>query len=133
MLKKQHKQRVLIVDDDELICELIAEEVSDLGYEVTQALSADQAIAELKASQFDLMVTDQSMPDMTGIELIHQASKLTQSKIDKYILITGYGEEIMQEFEKELADKIGFVAKPFKRDAIERAIDEILEKNPKVA
>jgi signal transduction histidine kinase/ActR/RegA family two-component response regulator len=82
---------VLLVDDDPLILDSTAFLLEDLGHRVVQANSADSALAQLQVDDsIDLIVTDFSMPRMTGIQLAEAARAL---RPDLPILITsGYAE-----------------------------------------
>ena len=60
--------RILIVEDDPNQCLLYAEELRTEGYEVATARDGKEALAQVEASNFDLVVMDVSMPGMDGIE-----------------------------------------------------------------
>ena len=64
-------ERILFVDDEEALVEMGEDILAELGYEVTSRMSSREALALFKSdpSRFDLVITDQTMPDMTGVEL----------------------------------------------------------------
>jgi DNA-binding response OmpR family regulator len=62
-------QRILLVDDDGGLRQLIAEALADSGYEVDEAADGAEAWRALKSASYDLLVTDNNMPKVTGIEL----------------------------------------------------------------
>jgi CheY-like chemotaxis protein len=65
------RPKMLFVDDDTLIRELMAEAMEDQGFDVTAAEDAAVALAWLAGGRIpDIMVTDYAMPDMNGLELI---------------------------------------------------------------
>lgn len=68
-------ERVLVVDDEELLANLARMGLGSLGYEATSFTSPEQALASLSAnpSHFDLILTDQTMPGRTGIQLARDA------------------------------------------------------------
>lgn len=69
-IQKVGPKRILLVDDDLLIAMSSADMLSDLGHEVVEAHSGKEALAHLgDGAGFDLMITDYSMPGMTGAEL----------------------------------------------------------------
>ena len=84
-------RRILMVDDDVLIAMSSVDMLEDLGHEVVEANSGEQALTILASGQpFDLIITDYSMPRMTGAELAREARRL---RPDIPILIaTGYAE-----------------------------------------
>ena len=84
--------RILVVDDQEIICELIAEYLQGDGHHVVFSTSAKQALEHFRDGAFDLVLTDQSMPEMNGVQL---ASAIKQHDAHlPVILLTGFGEEM---------------------------------------
>ena len=84
--------RVLLVDDDPVVRELLAEELSALGYAVAQAGHAAAALGMLDPAP-DVLVTDFSMPGMDGLELIGEAHRRAPGL--PAILVTGYAGDEM--------------------------------------
>ena len=82
---------VLLVDDDALISMATAELLNDLGHQVIEAHSARKALEILRAgAAVDLVMTDQAMPGMTGIQL---AAEIRASWPDlRVVIATGYAE-----------------------------------------
>jgi CheY-like chemotaxis protein/anti-sigma regulatory factor (Ser/Thr protein kinase) len=81
--------RLLLVDDEVLIREVLAEDLSDRGYEVIQAESGESALALLDGDQdVDLIISDLSMPAMDGVSLI-RAAQARKPRLPA-ILLTGY-------------------------------------------
>jgi CheY-like chemotaxis protein len=84
------KLRVLAVDDDRLVLFNTTAMLEDLGHEVVEASSGDEALTLLEKSPFDLVITDQAMPRMTGLQLL----EIMQERFPTtpVILATGYAE-----------------------------------------
>ncbi|HWL41003.1 MAG TPA: ATP-binding protein [Gemmatimonadaceae bacterium] len=82
--------RILIVDDDAVIAQVVARVLSRSGYDVAQATAASQVMTMLAEAEppFDLVITDQTMPGMTGIELADRIQ--TWRRGFPVILLTGY-------------------------------------------
>ncbi len=115
--------KVLVVDDDPNLTELLVDTLEVIGYEATPALSAVEALRMLAETNFNLVITDISMPGMTGIELLQ---KIKQDSADMPVmLITGVGtDELKQEAFESGAD--GFLSKPFRIGMIESEIGKLL-------
>src|SRR5581483_129495 len=62
-------KRILVVDDNEMLCRLACDILSSEGYHAVPASSADQALEAFEREEFDLLVTDFRMPGMSGLEL----------------------------------------------------------------
>ena len=82
--------RILVVDDDPIILLNTAEVLADMGHEVIEAHSGMQALEIGKDSDFDLVISDFSMPGMSGAELIERL-RLERADL-KAILATGYAD-----------------------------------------
>ncbi|HEV7253686.1 MAG TPA: PAS domain S-box protein [Mesorhizobium sp.] len=83
--------RVLLVDDEELVRMSTADMLIDLGYEVVEAGSAEEALRMVQAGiPFDLLVTDHLMPSMSGAELAREARKLRPGV--PLLIISGYAD-----------------------------------------
>jgi CheY-like chemotaxis protein len=90
-----HKQdqtplKVLVVDDDPLVLSNTAAMLEDLGHIIVAADSGEQALAALRASGFDVLLTDHAMPRMTGAQLIRETSSVYPQM--KVVLASGFAE-----------------------------------------
>jgi CheY-like chemotaxis protein len=107
--------RVLAVDDDSLVLFNTTAMLEDLGHVALEAISGAQALAVLRREQIDLVITDQSMPQMTGLQLL-EAIRAEWPDLP-VILATGYAE---------LPGGAGVglpkLNKPFSQDEMARAI-----------
>ncbi len=88
-----HTLRVLVVDDQEIICELIAEHLASDGHTTASAANGHEALQLFRTSTYDLVLTDQSMPMMNGAQLGSAIKALSPST--PVILLTGFGDEMM--------------------------------------
>ena len=81
-------RRILIVEDEESIRRLLSEYLARQGFAVAEAAAADQALAQLDRSGFDLVLSDVRMPGMSGTEL---AAKIKTMYPQAHVVIcTGY-------------------------------------------
>jgi CheY-like chemotaxis protein/anti-sigma regulatory factor (Ser/Thr protein kinase) len=113
---------VLVVDDDSLVLTNMAAMLNDLGHRVFEANSAQRALATLRReTAIELVITDQAMPRMTGLELI-AAIKAEWADLP-VILATGYAE-----LPPETDPLQPRVAKPFLQADLMRAVADALTK-----
>jgi CheY-like chemotaxis protein len=82
-------QRILVVDDEDEVREILAETLQDLGYVVMTAASGEEALPILGGDHgFDLVISDVRMPGMSGLELAEEIRRRWPSV--KLVLISGY-------------------------------------------
>jgi PAS domain S-box-containing protein len=119
-------ERILFVDDEEALVEMGNELLAELGYEVTCRKGSRETLAlfRLDPSRFDVVVTDQTMPDMTGIQL---AMELIALRPDlPIVLCTGFSHAVTRESATAAGIK-GFVMKPLTKGEIARTIRRVLD------
>ncbi|MGB8952375.1 MAG: response regulator [Candidatus Aminicenantales bacterium] len=114
-------KRLLVVEDEEALCLLYKEELSQEGYEVITAMDADQALALLEKEKFDLIITDIRMPGKNGIELITQ---IMGSRKDIPIIINTAYQSHKNDFMTWAAD--AYVVKSSSLDELKIKIKELL-------
>ena len=121
-------ERILLIDDEEQIVSMEQQMLENLGYEVTARTDSTKALKEFseQPQNFDLVITDMTMPQMTGDEL---AQKLLDIKPDiPVILCTGFNEDITEE--KALSMGIQkFVMKPVIKNDLATTIRTVLDQN----
>ncbi|MCP4630407.1 MAG: response regulator [bacterium] len=122
----QGNERILLIDDEKQIIDIEQQILERLGYKVTPKTDSQEALEEFAAlpDNFDLVITDMTMPKMTGDQL---ARKMMDIKPDiPVILCTGYNETITEE--KALAMGIDkFIMKPIVKDELANAIRTLLD------
>jgi signal transduction histidine kinase len=122
--------RVLIVDDQEVICELLAEQLQTDGHTTGTALRGDDALNLFRTDSFDLVITDQSMPGMNGAQLA-AALKVIAPHVP-VILLTGFGDEMQAE--KNRPQGVDLVlGKPVTNTDLRQAIFQVTSKEEALA
>ena len=81
--------KILIVDDDQMMCEMLEDDLKRHGFHPTSYLSAEKALDALKTESFDVLLTDMNLPDMNGIELCERVA--TNRPDIPVIVITAFG------------------------------------------
>jgi len=120
------KERILLVDDEASIVNMCKQILTRLGYNVTTRTSSIEALELFKnrPGDFDLVLTDMTMPNMTGDKL---AAALIQIRPDiPVILCTGYSKKISDERAAEIGIK-AFVMKPFVRIELAKIIRKVFD------
>jgi len=117
------KYRILVVDDEKEMCEVIDEELERRGYETDWLLSADEAFVRLGSQDYDVVVTDLNMRGMNGVEL---CDRIVRNRPDiPVIVVTGFGS-LETAIATLRAGAFDFLTKPFDMEelsiAVERAI-----------
>ena len=119
-------ERILFVDDEEALVEMGEDILAELGHEVTSRMSSREAFALFAAdpSRFDLVITDQTMPEMTGVEL---AGEILAVRAEMPIVMcTGFSYAV--EADKATAAGIkAFVMKPLTKREIAQTIRKVLD------
>ncbi|QKJ30886.1 response regulator transcription factor [Mucilaginibacter mali] len=122
------KQKILIVDDEPDILELIEYNLKKEGYQVYTARNGQEAVAEAKKVQPDLIVLDIMMPKMDGIEACRIMRTMPEFKTTFMVFLTARSEEY-----SEIAGfNVGaddYIAKPIKPRALVSRINAILRRN----
>ena len=119
-------EHILFVDDEEDIANLYKQILENLGYKVTAKTDSLDTITEFKTNydKYDLVITDQTMPNMTGAELAKEM--LTIRPDIPIILCTGYSETISQEKAIEIGIK-DMIFKPLTMTTIASSIRKFLD------
>jgi CheY-like chemotaxis protein len=117
---------ILFLDDEELLVEWGQAVLTRLGYKVTSMTDSVEALKSFSAdpSQFDLFITDQTMPGLTGIQLAREF--LTLRRDIPIILFTGHSETVTPE-EAQAAGIREFLVKPFGKQELAGAIRRVLD------
>jgi two-component system, cell cycle sensor histidine kinase and response regulator CckA len=117
-------ERVLLVEDERVVRELVGEVLERRGYEVTAAASPADALALCDTGvPFDVVVTDVVMPGMNGRELVESLRRLTNDL--RVVYVSGYADDVLPA--DSLRDGERFLQKPFQLDALIATVRETLE------
>jgi len=118
-------ERILIVDDDDGMRRLLVRVLGREGYEPLAVASGREALAELAADPFDLVVTDIQMPEMDGVALLHRIKEFDPGL--PVIVITAYGT-VENAVEALRAGAYHYLTKPFENDEIKLTVAKALER-----
>ena len=119
-------ERVLFVDDEEMLAEWGQASLERLGYTVLSATDSQEALKLFSSDpmRFDLVVTDQTMPGMTGVQLAREILKVRNGI--PIILCTGHSEAVSPDTAKEMGIR-GYLPKPVARQELAEAVRRVLD------
>ena len=123
---RRGNERILFVDDEEMIVSLAQQTLEQLGYHVTSHTSSMAALEAFKAKpdNYDLVITDMTMPKMTGAQL---TAELREIRPDiPVILCTGYSETINEE-KIEIMGISAYIEKPILRNKMAEVIQRVFD------
>lgn len=114
--------KILIVDDEQFVRDLLEKVLHRRGHEVVVVGDADQALKTLEGAEFDLLLTDVVMPGMDGFDLLRRVkSAYPQIKV---IVLTGYArKQSISDFLLYGADE--YLSKPFQVHELISAVDRV--------
>jgi len=118
------KPRALVADDDPDTLNVVSEAVDQFGFDVTRAATGDELISELAAGSFELIITDVSMPWMTGLQAMHSAR--TAGLATPVVVITALRDDKVVEQVGALGHDATLLRKPFGIDELHAAIRTVL-------
>ena len=122
-MSPERQAAILVVEDDEAMRDLLAEELADAGYDVDAAGGAAAGLELARVQKFDLVVTDLRMPEMDGFDLIRGMTALPEAP--HVVMITAFGS-----IETAIrAVKLGahdYITKPFEIEELLLVIDKAL-------
>jgi DNA-binding NtrC family response regulator len=111
-----NKLQVLVIDDDAVVGRSFDRVLSEKGYEVSTALSGEEALETINETNFDVVFTDIKMPGMDGLEVTKRIK--ARCPWTPVVVITGYGTE-ENEAKASVLGASGFVRKPLTPEMIE--------------
>ena len=116
--------RILVVDDDRSMCELLQVGLARRGFEVTWHTDAALALAAMSKDDFDVLVTDLNMPGTSGLEL---CAWVTANRPDvPVVVITAFGS-LDTAVAAIRAGAYDFITKPFEMDVLRLTLDRAVQ------
>lgn len=117
--------RILVVDDEMIVCESCKRILEEEGYEVEIALSGKEAFEEMKANPFDIVITDLKMPGIDGMEVLSTFRREYPDSI--IIMITGFST-VETAVEAMKLGAFDYIPKPFTPDEVTIVVKKAIEK-----
>jgi len=119
------KEHIMLIDDEEILLKVTKIGLERLGYKITPFLSSKEALNNFVANSnnYDMVITDQMMPELTGIELAKCILKIKPKM--KIVLYSGYSEGVGKTIIKKIS---AFVKKPIKLQKLAQIIRNTFDK-----
>src|SRR4051812_15708337 len=122
---QEDRPRILVVDDEKVIRDMLADFLGMEGYVVRTAEDGTSALGELSKAHYDLVISDLKMPKMGGIALLDEIGKTAPDALT--VIMTGFGtvETAIDAMKRGAYD---YVLKPFKLDEVVHVVQRGIEK-----
>ena len=124
-MSEQHEIRILVVDDEEINRDNIAHVLAKDGYVVETAADGEEALATIKDSRFDLIITDLKMGNLDGVQMMETAKELLPDA--EVIIITGYAT-VNSAVDAMAKGAFYYLPKPIKLNELKALVKKALEK-----
>ena len=128
--KEKLKKRILLADDEEMVIIGTETMLNILGYEVVIVRNGKELLDKIfSGERFDVVITDNNMPEMNGIDALEQVRK--NPEFERLPLILNSAKE--DSSLKERVEKLGvkYLKKPYDGDTLESVLNEIFKDNSK--
>lgn len=116
-------KNILIVEDEEILREVFKDELSESGYEITEAKNGQEAINILKDSTPDLVILDIKLPDMNGLRLLELMRR--EKGAFPILLCTAY-EAFRSDYEVWMANISDYIVKPVDLEVLKEKVRKII-------
>ena len=121
----EHRARILIVDDDQDIREVMGDRLEAQGFEVTTASNGVEGLQHIRTDDPNLVLLDLQMPEMDGMQVLHQ---IAEERLDTtVVVITAYGS-IQRAVDAMKAGAFDFVPKPFEPERLRVVVEKAVER-----
>lgn len=118
--------RILLVEDEEILRMLVVDTLEDEGYEIDEAADGQEALDLFQEHTYDLVIIDYMMPVFTGLEVIEKIRASSRNQDVKILMLSAKS----QQFEQDRVLAAGadyFMAKPFSPLNLLKKVEEILD------
>ena len=121
----QDRVRIMVLDDEPIVCKRLKPALEKLGYEVDTFTQSPEAMHQIQQTAYDIIITDLKMKEIDGMQFLSEAKK--RHPQTEVIVITGFAtmETAKESFKKGVFD---FIAKPFNLNEIQKVVQRAAAK-----
>jgi len=116
---------ILTVDDSPSIRQMVSFTLKSAGYQIVEAVDGQDGLNKAKTQSFNLILTDQNMPNMDGISLIKQLRMIPIYKSVPILMLTTESSDVMKA-QGRAAGATGWLAKPFDPQKLLEVVKKVL-------
>lgn len=126
---RQSEPKILLVEDDDTLKDILSHILSELGFEVIPASNGQMALDVLRTQTFSLIISDIQMPELDGVVMLEEIKK--RGLRTPVILMTGFSDFLNVNFERRGAAAL--LEKPFNKSRIENMLRPYLKQKTAAA
>lgn len=115
----------MTVDDSASVRMMVSFTLADLGFEIVEALNANDALAKLEQNPVDMLITDVNMPGLDGISLVRKVRENPSYRFIPIIILTTESEAD-KKLEGKAAGATGWIVKPFRPEDLISAVRKVM-------
>jgi DNA-binding NtrC family response regulator len=120
----ENKPTILIVDDDEVMCNTLADILKKMSYDVTSVQSGEDALHPLRDGTFDLILLDIVLPDISGLDVL---KKIREIDSDAFVIMMTAYADVQTAVTAMKAGAYDYINKPFEIEELRLTIKKALE------
>ena len=122
--------KILVIDDEDSMCNFMEIMLAKEGYEVDSAATGKQGVSLLKEQNYDLVIADLNMPEMSGLDVLKEVKSFKRDQ--ELIVMTAYAsvDTAIEAMKQGAAD---YITKPFKVDEIKLVIEKCIDRKRLIA
>ena len=125
MTAKTSAARILVVDDEDVLREMLGDALRLSGFEVLEAADGSKALTILQSGKVDLIISDVNMPKIDGIQFVTEVKKNPRYKFTPIIMLTTEGQDAKKEQGRAAGAK-AWIVKPFNPPVLLDAVSKLI-------
>ncbi len=118
------KPRVLVIDDEQAVCDLLHDELKERGYQCVTALNGNDALTKLATEDFNVALVDIKLPEISGIEVLRKIQSNYPNTVAIMITAVSSIDTVVESMKLGASD---YIVKPFDLDRVNTSIRNALE------